>query len=247
MKPRQTSVAYTGAIVASTLFFAGIVASGYLLFMAYKDFSIDTLQVACVSVGATFLFGALAINLLTIHKEAKVVYMEKQSENVERDETVATHEASQLDVQAIAKIVDGPYNALQSALNEICNQLQAGQGAIYIAKDQLLELKYGYALSQDRQSTQYEIGEGLVGRVAALKEILYLDKLPENYITVYSGLGAASPSYLAIAPIINGTQVEGVLEISTFQPLTEVTLNKLKEVTEMLTRTMHKENMTEYA
>jgi hypothetical protein len=248
MKPRQTSVAYRGAIVASTLFFAGIVASAYLLFMAYKDFSIENLQVACIVVGATFLLGTTALYLLTSHKEIKVVYMEKQSANIQHEEIVVADAASQLDVQPIAKIVDSPHNALQSALNEICNQLQAGQGAIYIAKDQLLELKYGYALTLDRQaSIQYEMGEGLVGRVAELKEMLYLDKLPENYITVYSGLGAASPSYLVIAPIIKGTQVEGVLEISTFQPLNEPTLNKLKEVTEILTSTIHKENMIAYA
>jgi hypothetical protein len=248
MKLRQSSLAYKGSFLASTLFFMGIVVSAYSLFVIQGSHTIMDFKMACTAIGTTFLFGALAINLLASNKEVKVVYIEKQTDGAQAEQTVELDEASQLDVNEIEKILEGPYDSLQGALNEICNQLQAGQGAIYIAHDHQLDLKYGYALSIDRQTAiRYELGEGLVGRVAAQKQMLYIDKLPEDYITVYSGLGSASPSFLVLIPIVNGKKVEGVLEVSTFQALNEMTLEKLKNITEILAGAMHKENMVEYA
>jgi hypothetical protein len=166
-------------------------------------------------VGATFFVGALAIFFSARNKHEVVVYVEKKKEEEIQQTIIAS---TQLDDEALKRAAHDP----QLILNEICNTLGAGQGAIYINKEDRLDLAYGYALP-DVQSS-YKIGEGLVGRVASEKSSLYLDKLPEGYITVFSGLGNTSPRRLALIPITSG-----VIEIATFNDINASTLKHIEE------------------
>ena len=199
-------------LLMPTLFFVGAVASSYFLFLTGQQSTSQEFRVASVLIGTTFFFGAVAMNVLATTKTERVDYLEKSRE-VESTDTTRLNAEGMLSIEAIDKIIEGPYDSLQSALNEICNQIQAGQGAIYLESEQELELKYGYALPYDEGTTKFKIGEGLVGRVASDKSMLYIDKLPENYMTIFSGLGSSSPSFLVLVPMIEGTKVKGVLEV----------------------------------
>ena len=166
-------------------------------------------------VGATFLVGLLAIFFNAKYRQEVVVYVEKKKEEAVQKAVVKD---TQLDDEALKKAGHDP----QLVLNEICNRLGAGQGAIYVNKDGTLELAYGYALPDVQAS--YKVGEGLVGRVASEKSALYLDELPEGYITVFSGLGNSSPRRLALIPINSG-----VIEIATFSDIHPSTLKHIEE------------------
>jgi hypothetical protein len=244
----KTSILYKAPTLLATLFFIGIVASAYTLFLAGKNPGVDSLFIASILIAVTFLLGIVTIYILTSRKNEKVVYVEKSKQVELVNQEIVTEEIGQLNINHIEKIVEGPYDSLQNALNEVCEQLQAGQGAIYLADQQKLDLKYGYAISFDKQlTTQYEFGEGLIGRVASEKKMLCIDKLPENYLTIFSGLGSASPSYLVMVPIVKVNKVEGVLELAMFHSLNKSTLDQLKKITEILAGVMHKDKMIEYA
>jgi methyl-accepting chemotaxis protein len=108
----------------------------------------------------------------------------------------------------------------------LCRQLEAGQGALYelVRDDQkrFLELRTGYALSIGESALiRFEFGEGLVGQVAATGQTLYVDDVPEGYITILSGLGSSSPRYVLLAPVKSGDQVTGVIEIASFTKTSE--------------------------
>jgi two-component system chemotaxis sensor kinase CheA len=45
--------------------------------------------------------------------------------------------------------------------------------------------------------------------------------VPDNYITVLSGLGKSTPHHLVIAPIIHNDKSIGVMEIASFKPFGE--------------------------
>ena len=46
---------------------------------------------------------------------------------------------------------------------------------------------------------------------------MVLTRLPEDYLEVYSGLGKAQPSYLAIVPLIHKGRTIAVLECSGYR------------------------------
>lgn len=220
------------ALTLTVMFLLGIVASGLLLFVG--DVAEQTLPKITVSV--TFLLGLIAVYALAANKNEKIVYIEKKRADVSEVQNTEHMQLSQLELDKIKPLIDGSENPIQSTLNEICNQLQAGQGAIYIAADKGIELKYGYALSLTKDSaTLFDMGEGLVGRVAVEGKTLYIDKLPPDYLTIFSGLGSASPSFLAIVPISDGTTVHGIIEISTFHSINKITLDQLESIGALLT------------
>jgi methyl-accepting chemotaxis protein len=87
---------------------------------------------------------------------------------------------------------------------------------------------------EDRKNIDKEIyiGEGLVGRSIRDHETLYLDKLPENYITIRSGLGQSNPDTLIIVPLVTGDEVYGAIEIASlgdFQKIEREFLENLSE------------------
>jgi hypothetical protein len=194
--------------VLTTIYFAGVLASSSVMYG-------HAIEPWYSLVGVTFFAGIVAIYFTARSKDEIVVYLEKKEEgNVVVNKQSSNH-GSQLDGIEITQ------SDPQQALNQICQSLNAGQGAIYALKDDELSLTYGYAIGN--HSASYKLGEGLVGRVAAENQRLYLSQLPENYITVFSGLGNASPRRLALIPIKNG-----VIELATFTEINESTLKHIE-------------------
>ena len=200
--------------VMITLFFVGIIGSGGYLFAGIEDLNRDTLYIALMLTGLTFLFGILSVSLVSRAENRKVIYLEKRAEEqraIIRNEVTSVR----IDQSRLSQTLASQ----QEWLSELCFQLEAAQAALYTAEGETLELKHGYSLI--RHSTEpirYSFGEGIVGRVAAEKTVLRIDELPEGYMTVVSGLGQASPRHLMVFPIKTGDRCIGVLEISSFTP-----------------------------
>jgi two-component system chemotaxis sensor kinase CheA len=74
-----------------------------------------------------------------------------------------------------------------------------------------------YALANPREPYSFKEGEGLSGQAAANRQIMMLTNLPEEHLEVYSGLGKARPSYLAIVPLIHKEKTIAVLECSGYR------------------------------
>ena len=86
---------------------------------------------------------------------------------------------------------------------------------------------------QSAIGSQLELGEGLVGQCAIEKEKILLSKVPPDYITIFSGLGAAPPQNILVLPVIFEDQVKGVLELASFErfsPTHEAFLDQLTEM-----------------
>jgi hypothetical protein len=211
------------ATVLTTVYFTGILVSATVLYALQGDLSRNAAWMCSRIVGVTLFIGIVAIYFTARSRDERVVYLDRKQEA--SDEKTGDHKGDSQLGEALLKNVTNS----QQFLNEVCSRVSAGQGAIYIEKNGMLELKYGYALGSERLSVAFEMGEGLVGRVAADGKALYLDELPEGYITVFSGLGNASPTRLALVPIRPGGHVIGVIEIATFSDINESTLRHLEE------------------
>lgn len=109
----------------------------------------------------------------------------------------------------------------------VVNYLKFNQGAIYIIEDnktfeegKSITLKASLAYERRKYLQKHiALSEGLLGRCVIEKQPMYLSNIPQNYLQISSGLGAAKPEYLSLIPLKNNDEVLGVLEIAAFNEL----------------------------
>lgn len=125
-----------------------------------------------------------------------------------------------------------------------CEKVNAVQGAFYSIQEEvnrpLLSITSSYAYNRKKylQKT-FEFGEGLVGQAAVEKEIIYRTEIPDNYVSITSGiLGEQQPSSILIVPLITNDKVYGVLEFCSIHKFTSGQLQFMHEVSEIIARTM---------
>jgi methyl-accepting chemotaxis protein len=225
---------YKLGLVMATLFFAGIVVSLYQVYrLPYKLMLPQSNHPALVTVyfvlGITFLIGAFTIWSSLNYKNEVIVFREKQRETGMEDKENSTTGESSISLDHIMENLKQAKNEaeiIQSGLHAVCDQLKAGQGALYLVQEdnghKKVELKSGFALNMaENAHVVYELGEGLIGQAAATGKVLYIDDVPEGYVKILSGLGSASPRFLLIVSLIQQNNILGVMEIASFTPLDE--------------------------
>jgi HAMP domain-containing protein/GAF domain-containing protein len=117
--------------------------------------------------------------------------------------------------------------------------VRAQHGTFFLSEmadgDTRLRLIAGYGLRADKEAPlQYLLGQSLIGQVAKSKRSIVVADLPEGYVKINSGLGEASPSNLAVLPILFEGQVLGVIELASFTTFTPVQTDFLEQLTETL-------------
>ena len=87
-------------------------------------------------------------------------------------------------------------------------------------ENRVLEMKACYAFDR-KKFTEKQVcpGEGLVGTCYPKGEPIYMTEIPDEYITITSGLGDANPRALLICPLKVNDEIFGVIELASFQPL----------------------------
>lgn len=181
-----------------------------------------------IILGVTFFTGAIALIMALRYKKEVVIFRDRSIEAEKAAKQEADQNKSTISLNTLITNLSQAKDEkeiLNTGLNTICKQLEAGQGAIYTTKEKdgkrFVELKGGYALAIGESTViNYEFGEGLIGQSAASGQALYVDDVPEGYIKIVSGLGTASPKFLLIVPVKDKQQVFGVLEIASFVAIT---------------------------
>ena len=138
------------------------------------------------------------------------------------------------------------YNNLEQlsyeVLVEIIKYINVVQGAIYLYEEERGRIvNYAtYAYNRKKYINQeFKIGEGLIGQCAFEKDIIYRTEIPEDYVSIHSGiLGDRKPSSLIIVPLIADEKLQGVMEFASIQEsIPELTLRFVKELGEIIART----------
>ncbi len=112
-------------------------------------------------------------------------------------------------------------------------KLGAVAAAMYGYDDghQRLRCLGGHALPADFASRAgIRLDDGLVGQCARTRLPVLVQDLPANYLSVRSGLGAASPKSLALLPLLLQNQLIAVLELATFDAFTAEQQQMLDEL-----------------
>jgi len=125
------------------------------------------------------------------------------------------------------------------------DKIGAIQGAFYTLneeneEDKFYEIKASFAYGKKKYlKGEYRFAEGLVGQCAAEQDIILRTEIPEDYVTITSGLlGDRKPSCLLFVPLITNEKVFGILEFAGFERFKEVEVQFVKEISVIVARTI---------
>jgi CheY-like chemotaxis protein/signal transduction histidine kinase/HAMP domain-containing protein len=113
----------------------------------------------------------------------------------------------------------------QKSISFLGEFLQVGCAVLYIydEEDRKLKLYSSYAFTdRDRLSSEYYLGEGVVGQVAYEKKPIMLRNITDNSQNITTGTISRSPSATYTFPLLYENELCGVIELASFEPFTDL-------------------------
>ena len=125
-------------------------------------------------------------------------------------------------------------------LSELATLVSAQHGVFYTmtrtadhTADDVLEMQAGYGYEERKHlSTTFRLGEGLVGQCAKERKRILLTDVPEDYVRINSGLGAAVPLNIIVLPVLFEGSLRAVVELASFSPFSVTHQAFLDSITE---------------
>ncbi len=118
----------------------------------------------------------------------------------------------------------------QDALNTLVPYLECESGLFYAANDNFLRFEAGYAVANlDAVPKEIKFGETLIGQAALTRQVTLLENVPDAFLQIRTGLGAAQPRHTLVVPLVTDNIVEGVIELSSLNSINAVKAEFLRE------------------
>lgn len=186
-----------------------------------------------------------ALNLLKVSLMGSM----KESEERQREEEIQTWSAQGLaKFSTLFREAEDNLDELSSRLmKELVYYTEADAGTLFISRDEpgeagpFLEDSGTYAFDRHKEIRRtFKFGEGLVGRAALEKELIYVSDLPPDYIKIRSGLGEDKPSSILLVPVLLDQQVLGVLELASLGEIPSHQIEFIRLLADALATTLAK-------
>jgi len=145
-------------------------------------------------------------------------------------------------IAKFTRMVQGQRDLLTVAkllLSELAPLVSAQRGSFYTADSSedgaALKFMAGYAFDDPSDApAQFNLGQGLVGQCAREKQRILVRDVPENYIRIRSSLGSGTPMTIVVLPVLFEGEVKAVVELASFQQLSEIHIAFLDQLTESI-------------
>jgi len=132
-------------------------------------------------------------------------------------------------------------------MKELIDYTEADVGALFIATEEEgegetnLQISGSYAFDRSKQiDRSFRFGEGLVGRAALEKELIYLTDVPPEYMKIHSGLGEDTPSSILLVPVVLDQHVLGVMELASLGEMPPYQIDFIRKLCDALATTLSK-------
>jgi len=129
----------------------------------------------------------------------------------------------------------------ENLISNVVNYVNAKVGGLFIVEEdeknnkKFLQLRASYAYDRKKYITKrVEIGEGIIGQCYLEASTIYLEKVPNDYLSITSGLGGANPNSLLVIPLRTNDKIEGVLELASLAPFKPHEIEFLERLGELL-------------
>ncbi len=125
-------------------------------------------------------------------------------------------------------------------ISNLVNYVNARQGGMFIINDsnpndKHFELTACYAYNRKKfLEKRIEWEEGLVGACALEMQTILLTDVPDEHVTITSGLGEAKPECIVMVPLVVNDQVHGVIELATLNLFRDFEIDFLEKVAQSI-------------
>ena len=125
----------------------------------------------------------------------------------------------------------------------LINYTKTIQGAFYVYNEDIKKIVNVATYAYNRKkyvNQEYSIGDGLIGQAAYEMDYIYRKEIPEDYITITSGiLGDKKPSTILIVPMISDEKLQGVLEFASIEnEISDLTIKFVRELSIIIAQTI---------
>ena len=251
--------------IYKTLAFLAIIAELIIFFVLFGkirnllldyDVSGNQLPIYVLLILAVIIVVFLFIlSILTSHEKiSEEKYIKKESnlldENSKQKEVSEIQDDEELiDIENyINKILPKDNSKLdlekytEKLLSNIAKEFDVVQGLFFVKekKSDIFNIAGKYAYFGDEEPKSFSLSETLSGQVAKNKTALNLKEIPENYVTILSGLGSSSPNHLIIIPIILEDKTIAIIELASFKEFKRNFSDLLERMSDQIGKTLIK-------
>ena len=127
-------------------------------------------------------------------------------------------------------------------LRQLIKYTDCNQGGIFVREnpdDEFLTMIASYAYDRQKfPDKKCSLEDGLIAAVYHEKAPLFMTDIPEEYLSIRSGMGEASPRCLFLVPLICDEKVLGIIELASFNVLDEHKQKFIEKIAESFASTL---------
>ncbi|MDY0199408.1 MAG: PAS domain-containing protein [Tenuifilaceae bacterium] len=191
----------------------------------------------------------LGISLIDMQKSLNQAKITEEERNVEETKQNWATQGMAKFGEILRQNNDNINELSYNTIRNLVEYTGSNQGGMFIINENdrdnpILEMTACFAYDRRKYlEKQIELGEGLVGRCYREGKTIFLTDIPENYITISSGLGQERPRCLILVPLKNNDEKLGVIEIASFKVLEKHQIEFIEKLTESIAATISSVNI----